>query len=76
MITFPLVSPLLIVNIIYTIVDFFSKMEGDLARLLDDALLNMQYDYAATMSWIYTFVTLALIAVSTLILAKVVKTDE
>lgn len=76
MITFPLVSPLLIVNIIYTIVDFFSKMEGDLAKLLDDALLNMQYDYAATMSWIYTFVTLALIAVSTLILAKVVKTDE
>lgn len=76
MITFPLVSPLLIVNIIYTIVDFFSKMEGDLAQLLDDALLNMQYDHAATMTWIYTLVTLAMIALSALILSKVVKTDE
>ena len=76
MITFPMVSPLLIVNIIYTIIDFFTKMGGDLARILDDKLLILQYDHMSTMSWIYFLVTLALIGVSALIVSKVVATDE
>lgn len=76
MITFPLVSPLLIVNIIYTIVDFFTKMSGDLSDLLDDKLLILQYDHMSTMSWIYFLVTLAMIGVSAFIVSKVVATDE
>ena len=35
MITFPMVSPLLLVNIIYTIIDFFTKMGNDLVILMD-----------------------------------------
>ena len=76
MITFPMVSPLLIVNIIYTIIDFFTKMGTDLARILDDKLLDLQYDHMSTMSWIYFLVTLALIGISALIVSKVVATDE
>ena len=75
-ITFPLVSPLLIVNIIYTIIDFFTKMGGDLSRMMDDALLRMEYDYMSAMSWLYFLVTLALIGVSALIVSKVVASDE
>lgn len=76
MITFPMVSPLLIVNIIYTIIDFFTKMGGDLSLLLDRKLLDLQYDHMSAMSWIYFLVTLALIGVSALIVSKVVATDE
>ena len=76
MITFPMVSPLLIVNIIYTIIDFFTKMGGDLARILDDKLLILKYDHMSAMSWIYFLVTLALIGVCALIVSKVVATDE
>ena len=76
MITFPMVSPLLIVNIIYTIIDFFTKMGGDLSTLLDRKLLDLQYDHMSAMSWIYFLVTLALIGVSALIVSKVVATDE
>ena len=76
MITFPMVSPLLIVNIIYTIIDFFTKMGSDLSRLLDDKLLILKYDHMSAMSWIYFIVTLALIGISALIVSKVVATDE
>ncbi len=76
MITFPMVSPLLIVNIIYTIIDFFTKMGTDLSGLLDDKLLILKYDHMSAMSWIYFLVTLALIGVSALIVSKVVATDE
>lgn len=75
-ITFPLVSPLLIVNIIYTIIDFFTKMGGDLSNLLNDKLLNLQYDHMSAMSWIYFLVTLAMIGVSAFIVSKVVASDE
>ncbi len=77
MITFPMVSPLLIVNIIYTIVDFYTKMSGDLAGLLDDGLLNFHYDRVAAMNWIYFAITLAMIGLCTVILSKgVVSSDE
>ena len=76
MITFPLVSPLLIVNIIYTIIDFFTKMGGVLASLLDEKLLILKYDHMSAMSWIYFLVTLAMIGVAALIVSKVVAKDE
>ncbi|MBQ8201051.1 MAG: sugar ABC transporter permease [Clostridia bacterium] len=76
MITFPMVSPLLIVNIIYTIIDFFTKMGGDLTDLLDEKLLNFRYDHMSAMSWIYFLVTLAMIGICALIISKVVATDE
>ncbi|MBQ8555479.1 MAG: sugar ABC transporter permease [Clostridia bacterium] len=77
MITFPMVSPLLIVNIIYTIVDFYTKMSGDLSDLLDDALLNFNYDRVAAMNWIYFAITLVMIGLCSVILSKgVVSSDE
>lgn len=77
MITFPMVSPLLIVNIIYTIVDFYTRMSSDLSDLLNNNLLNFHYDRVAAMNWIYFGLTLVLIALSALILSKgVVSSDE
>ena len=77
MITFPMVSPLLIVNIIYTIVDFYTKMSGNLSNLLDTALLNFNYDRVAAMNWIYFAITLAMIGLCTVILSKgVVSSDD
>ena len=77
MITFPMVSPLLIVNIIYTIVDFYTKMSGDLADLLDTGLLNFNYDRVAAMNWIYFAITLVMIGLCSVILSKgVVSSDE
>ncbi len=76
MITFPMVSPLLLVNIIYTIIDFFTKMDNDLIILMDRKLLDLKYDHMSTMYWIYFLVSLALIGVSALIISKVVAKDE
>ena len=75
-ITFPMVSPLLIVNIIYTIIDFFTKMSGDLNTLLKEMQNDLLYAQMSAMMWIYFLVALALIGVSALIVSKVVATDE
>ncbi len=76
MIKFQMVSPLLIVNIIYTIIDFFTKMSGEMNVLLDEMQRAYRYSEMSAMMWIYFIVALALIGVSALIVSKVVATDE
>ena len=71
-----MVSPLRYVNIIYTIIDFFTKMSGDLNTLLKEMQNDLLYAQMSAMMWIYFLVALALIGVSALIVSKVVATDE
>lgn len=72
-ITFPMVSPLLLVNCIYTIIDFFMKSDtenGVLDRISEVMLSNLNYGLSAAMSWIYFGVAIAMIAVFSAIISK------
>lgn len=70
-ITFPMVSPLLIVNIIYTIIDFFMRSDSDVLEKIQETMnIQLNYGFAAAMSWIYFGVSIAIIGVATLILSK------
>ena len=82
-ITFPIVSPLLLVNIVYTIVDFFMKIdaaagETDLMEKIEETMvINLDYGFASAMSWIYFLVAIIMIALSSLIISRgVVKSYE
>lgn len=51
-ITFPLVSPLILVNVIYTIIDQFSSNDmTDLIR--ETALNNFNFGLSSAMAWVY-----------------------
>ncbi len=70
-ITFPMISPLMLVNIIYTIIDFFMKTDSDvITKIHDTMVLQMNYGFASAMSWIYFAVAVAMIGVSALIISK------
>ncbi|MDD2647786.1 MAG: sugar ABC transporter permease [Eubacteriales bacterium] len=72
-ITFPMVSPLLLVNCIYTIIDFFMKSDsenGVLDRISEVMLANLDYGLSAAMSWIYFGVAIALIGITSFIISK------
>ncbi len=80
-ITFPMVSPLLMVNLIYTIVDFFMKNDNKVMERINNYMtggnaVQMNFGYAAAMSWIYFGVALAFIAVGTIIIKVAVKSYE
>lgn len=75
-ITFPMVSPLLIVNVIYTIIDFFMKTDSDIMEKISEEILRFNYGFSSAMAWIYFAVAILMIAVSALILKGVVSTDE
>lgn len=61
-VTFPVCLPFVLINTIYTIIDSFSSMENNAMRYIsDNAIKNLQYDFAAAMSWIYFLIMMAVL---------------
>lgn len=77
-ITFPMVSPLLIVNTIYTIIDFFMKNDNRVIERINTIMYGVQLNFgvASAMSWIYFGVAVAFIGISTFIITRAVKSYE
>ena len=77
-ITFPMVSPLLLVNCIYTIIDFFMKNDNTVMEHINTVMYGTQMDFgaASAMSWIYFGVALLFIAIGTFIITRAVKSYE
>ena len=76
-ITFPMVSPLLLVNCIYTIVDFFMKNDNRvMERIATVMYKDFKFGVASAMSWIYFGVALAFILISSFIISRAVKSAQ
>ena len=70
-ITFPMVSPLLLVNCIYTIIDFFMKNDNKVMERINDVMYTQfRFGESSAMSWIYFGVALAFIGISSLIISR------
>ena len=77
-ITFPMVSPLLLVNGIYTIIDFFMKSDNKVMESINEYMYTKKIDFgvSSAMSWIYFAVSIAFIAVYSFIVSKGVQYYE
>lgn len=72
-ITFPMISPLLLVNWVYTIVDFCMRTDNEVMKKIQEVMLeNLNYGSASAMSWIYFGIVLAAIGITSLLISKVV----
>ena len=70
-ITFPIVSPLLLVNSIYTIIDFFMKNDNKVMERINEVMYSQfRFGESAAMSWLYFGVALLFIGVSTFIITR------
>lgn len=70
-ITFPMVSPLLLVNCIYTIIDFFMKNDNEVMERINLVMYQQfKFGESAAMSWIYFAVAVVFIALCSFIISK------
>ncbi len=70
-ITFPMVSPLFLVNWVYTIVDFCMRSDNELIEKISEQMIAyINYGFASAMSWIYFVVILAIIGITSLFISK------
>ncbi|MBQ7247483.1 MAG: sugar ABC transporter permease [Lachnospiraceae bacterium] len=72
-ITMPMVSPMILVNWIYTIVDRFIRSDNQLmVKILNAAGVTLEYGYSSAMAWVYCVAMLLIIGVSVWAISKVV----
>lgn len=70
-ITFPMVSPLILVNMVYTIIDSFTKPTNYMMqRIHDVAFASSNYGLSAAMSWLYFLVILAIMGITVLAISR------
>ncbi|AJY74314.1 carbohydrate ABC transporter permease [Paenibacillus beijingensis] len=68
-ITFPMISPLLLTNTIYTIIDSFYN-NGVTQMIQDTAFTRLDFGISAAMSWVYFVIISAILGVSTYLISK------
>lgn len=63
-ITFPMITPLLMVNVIYTITDSFTSYNNKVMQLiLASAREDMKFAYSSTLAWIYFLVIIVVMGI-------------
>ena len=62
-ITIPMISPMILTNIIYTIVDHFTKFDNKVMNYVSDLQKSANYGTAAASSWVYFLVILVIIGI-------------
>ena len=75
-ITFPMVSPLLLVNAIYTIIDFFMKNDNKVMERINELWQRVEFGHVAAMNWIYFGVAILFIGAASLIISRGVQHYE
>jgi len=69
-ITFPMVSPIIFVAIIYTVIDSFTDFSNKVMRMISDQLSNGYYEYSSTMAFIYFTCVLVIIGLVSLLISR------
>ncbi|ONI46389.1 ABC transporter permease [Candidatus Epulonipiscioides gigas] len=70
-ITLPMVSPMILVNFIYTVVDFFVKSDSEVMTKITDAMMaDLNYGFSSAMAWIYFAIIIVILGVCTAIISK------
>ena len=64
-ITFPMLSPIIVVNLAYTIIDSFTDYNNEILRyIMNTTFGKLQFDLGATYAWIYFVFILIIISIS------------
>ncbi len=76
-ITFPMISPIMYLNVIYTIIDGFTNGNNGLITLIGDVgIKQAKYGIGSAMAWVYTIITVILLALVMLILGRMQRTER
>jgi ABC-type sugar transport system permease subunit len=68
-----MISSLLLVNLVYTIVDFFMRSDNQIIEKISLTMITeLNYGFASAMAWIYFIIVTAIIGISSLLLSKAV----
>lgn len=62
-ITFPLMSPMILMNVIFSIIDYCTSSTNSVIKLVNEQSSNMNFEYAAGVAWMYFIVVLIIVGI-------------
>lgn len=71
-ITFPMISPMILANLIYTVIDTFIDSENPVMKLVLAQSRNLRYGLSSAMAWIYFLIVAVALAIIVAIVSKFV----
>lgn len=71
-ITFPMISPMILANLIYTVIDTFVDSENPIMTIVMAKSRDLQYGLSAAMAWIYFLIVAVALAIIVAIVSKFV----
>lgn len=70
-ITFPMVSPLILVNVIYSIIDYFIRTDNEVMEKIRETMTaRMEYGFSTAMAWVYFLIVMIIIGIASVIISK------
>lgn len=70
-ITFPMISSLILVNVVYSIIDFFLKTDNEVMVQIKETMVNqIEYGLSSAFAWIYFVVVSVVIAIVSAFISK------
>ncbi len=70
-ITFPMISSMILVNIVYTVIDFFLKTDNTvMEKVTAEISEKLQYGYGSAMAWIYFLCVIVALGIVSLIVSR------
>jgi ABC-type sugar transport system permease subunit len=70
-ITLPMVSSLILVNVVYSVIDYFVRTDNTVMNKIRSTLMQrMEYGFSMSMAWVYFGVVVAVLAVASIIISK------
>jgi ABC-type sugar transport system permease subunit len=70
-ITFPMVSSLILVNVVYSVVDYFLRTDNKVMEKIFQALIkSLDFGFSSAMAWIYFLIVIIVIGITLAIFSK------
>lgn len=69
-ITFPMVSSMILVNVIYTVIDFFLKTDNTVMTKISEEVSKLNYGFSSAMAWVYFLCVIIVLGIVSLIISK------
>jgi ABC-type sugar transport system permease subunit len=70
-ITFPMVSPLILVNVVYSVVDYFIRTDNRVMEKIRVTMMQrMEYGFSTAMAWIYFLAVILIIGIAMALISR------
>jgi len=70
-ITFPMLGPMILVNVVYSVIDFLTRTDNEVMEYIRDLLARrMDYGLGSAMAWAYFFVVASVLGIITFLISR------